>query len=161
MPESGVIMVKKTIRRANKVEQISLFAEENRLQKLSELGDSLERLNVINREMFRPELKNALHKERKSNAGRPPYDCVLLFKTLVLQRIYNLSDDQTEYQINDIKSKTGCRIEHVFGYMTVSIHGLTLRSVGIKRAEFNIGLTNLVYNICRYSALKREGCVMG
>ena len=79
------------------MEQISLFAEENRLQKLSELGDSLERLNVINWEMFRPELKNALHKKRKSNAGRPPYDCVLLFKTLVLQRIYNLSDDQTEY----------------------------------------------------------------
>lgn len=78
-----------------------MFAEENKLQKLSELGDSLERLNVINWEMFRPELKNALHKERKSNAGRPPYDCVLLFKTLVLQRIYNLSDDQTEYQIND------------------------------------------------------------
>ena len=143
------------------MEQISLFAEENRLQKLSELGDSLERLNVINRKMFRPELKNALHKERKSNAGRPPYDCVLLFKTLVLQRIYNLSDDQTEYQINDIKSKTGCRIEHVFGYLAVSMHGLTLRSVGIKRAEFNIGLTNLVYNICRYSILKREGCVTG
>jgi len=111
--------------------------------------------------MFRPELKNALHKERKSNAGRPLYDCVLLFKTLVLQRIYNLSDDQTDYQINDIKSKTGCRIEHVFGYMTVSMHGLTLRSVGIKRAELNIGLTNLVYNICRYSILKREGCVTG
>ena len=66
------------------MEQISLFAEENRLQKLSELGDSLERLNVINRKMFRPELKNALHKERKSNAGRSPYDCVLLFKTLVI-----------------------------------------------------------------------------
>ena len=68
MPESGIIMVKKTIRRANKVEQISLFAEETDFKKLSELGDSLERLNVINLEMFRPELKNALHKERKSNA---------------------------------------------------------------------------------------------
>ena len=43
----------------------------------------------------------ALIRERKSNAGRPPYDCILLFKTIVLQRLYNLSDDQTEYQIND------------------------------------------------------------
>ncbi len=50
------------------MEQISLFAEETDFKKLSELGDSLERLNVINLEMFRPELKNALHKERKSNA---------------------------------------------------------------------------------------------
>lgn len=33
--------------------------------------------------------------------GRPPYDCILLFKTIVLQKLYNLSDDQTEYQIND------------------------------------------------------------
>jgi len=74
---------------------------------------------------------------------------------------FNEKHKKTEYQINDIKSKTGCRIEHVFRYMTVSMHGLTLRSVGIKRAEFNIGLTNLVYNICRYSILKREGCVTG
>ena len=70
-----------------------------------------------------------------------------------------LTDEQKES--NRIKSKTRCRIERVFGYMTVSMHGLTLRSVGIKRAEFNIGLTNLVYNICRYSILKREGCVTG
>lgn len=83
------------------MEQFTMFAEESRLQKLSELGDSLENLDVINWEMFRPELNRALKKERKSNAGRPPYDCILLFKILVLQRIYNLSDDQTEYQIND------------------------------------------------------------
>jgi len=31
----------------------------------------------------------------------PPYDCVLLFKILILQRFYNLSDYQVEYQIND------------------------------------------------------------
>ena len=29
------------------MKQISIFAEENRLQKLSELGDCLERLNVV------------------------------------------------------------------------------------------------------------------
>jgi hypothetical protein len=36
------------------MKQISLFAEENRLQKLSELGDCLERLKIIDRESFRP-----------------------------------------------------------------------------------------------------------
>ena len=39
--------------------------------------------------------------------------------------------------------------------------GLTVRSVGMKRAEFNIGLTNLVYNICRYTFLERKRCIAG
>ena len=34
-------------------------------------------------------------------AGRPSYDVILMFKILVLQRLYNLSDDQMEFQIND------------------------------------------------------------
>lgn len=330
--------------------QFSLFGEVDRLARLSQLGDCLERLKIINWESFRPELQAATSKERKSKAGRPPYDVVMLFKVLVLQRLYNLSDDQTEYQINDRisfmrflgltlndrvpdaktiwlfrdtltkagaieklfacfgeqletqglithkgtivdatfvdapkqrntrkenetikngevpeewsdhphklaqkdtdarwakknqethygykdhakvdadsklitdyavtsaevhdsnefedflnekdqvvyadsayvgktipqgvencvnekgykgkplteaqkesnrqKSKTRARIEHVFGFITGSMHGLTLRSIGINRARFNIGLTNLVYNMCRYSILKRKG----
>ena len=336
------------------MKQISLFAEENRLQKLSELGDCLERLRIIDWESFRPTIALALIRERKSNAGRPPFDCILLFKIIILQRLYNLSDDQTEYQINDRmsfmrflglglddkvpdaktiwlfkdtltkagiidrlfsqfnqmleergiithkgtivdatfvdaprqrnsrdenkkikngeipeewkeephkmaqkdvdarwtkkgdekhygyknhvkvdsdsklildyavtpanvhdsnefenffneqdevgyadsayvgkklpkhvrnevcekgcrnkpltdeqkennrrKSKIRCRIEHVFAYMTMSMHGLSVRSIGIERAAFNIGLTNLVYNLCRYSFLSRKEAVVG
>ena len=331
-----------------------MFAEETQLERLSKLGDSLEKLKIIDFEAFRPQLENALRKERKSNAGRPPFDVVMMFKILVLQRLFNLSDDQTEYQITDRmsfqrfiglslgervpdaktiwlfrdtltqsgvirdlfmtfngmlaskgiithtgtivdatfvdaprqrnsrnendkikngetpeeweenpnklaqkdtdarwtkkndethygyknhvkvdadskiitdyattsanvhdsnefteflneedkviyadsayigkeipdhvenrvcekgyrgkpltdeqkesnrkKSKTRCRIEHVFGFMTGSMHGITLRSIGIERAEFNIGLTNLVYNICRYTILKRKEVCMG
>ncbi len=334
--------------------QINLFAEETQLQRLSELGDSLEKLNVIDFESFRPLLEKVNCKERKSKAGRPSYDVVMMFKILVLQRLFNLSDDQTEYQITDRmsfqrfiglslgervpdaktiwlfkdtitqkeiieplfnqftaqlesqgiithtgtivdatfvdaprqrntreennqikngetpkeweenthklaqkdtdarwtkkndethygyknhvkvdadskiitdyattsanihdsnefseflgeddkviyadsayvgkeipkhvenricekgyrgkpltdeqkesnrrKSKIRCRIEHVFGFITVSMHGLTVRSIGIKRAEFNIGLTNLVYNFCRYTILKRKEVYMG
>ena len=81
--------------------QLGLFNEEIRLEKLSKLGDSLEKLNVIDWEMFRPMLNSALRKEHKGSGGRPPYDYLLLFKTLILQRLFNLSDDQTEYQIND------------------------------------------------------------
>ena len=336
------------------MKQISLFAEENRFEKLSELGDCLERLKIIDWESFRPTIALALIRERKSNAGRHPYDCILLFKTIVLQRLYNLSDDQTEYQINDRmsfmrflglglddkvpdaktiwlfkdtltkagiidqlfsqfnrlleergiithkgtivdatfvdaprqrnsrdenekikngeipeeweknphkmaqkdidarwtkkrdethygykdhakmdadsklildyvvtpanvhdsnefedffneqdkaayadsayvgkklpkhvrnevcekgyrnkplteeqkknnrrKSKIRCRIEHVFAFMTMSMHGLTVRSIGIERAAFNIGLTNLVYNLCRYSFLSRKEAATG
>jgi len=81
--------------------QLGFFNEEIRFEKLSKLGDSLEKLNIIDWESFRPILNGALKKERKGHGGRPPYDYLLLFKTLILQRLYNLSDDQTEYQIND------------------------------------------------------------
>ena len=56
---------------------------------------------TIDWEKFRPILTDALKKEAKGAGGRPPYDSVLMFKILILQRIYNLSDEQTEYQIND------------------------------------------------------------
>ncbi|MDR1675367.1 MAG: transposase, partial [Tannerella sp.] len=42
-----------------------------------------------------------LSKLSKGGGGRPPYDYVLMFKILILQRYYNLSDDQVEFQIND------------------------------------------------------------
>lgn len=341
--------------------QIGLWDESLRLEKLSKLGDSLEKLNhAIDWEMFRPKLTKVFKKQAKGAGGRPPYDYVMLFKVLVLQRIYNLSDDQTEYQINDrmsfmrflglglgdrvpdaktiwlyrdtltkanvirelfdlfneqlesaglithtgtivdatfveaprqhnhhdenedikqgkipeewkkpenihklrrkdrdarwtrkgkefhfgykdhvkadadsklitdytvtpanvhdsqpmpaminetdkavyadsaywgsvvaealpqtvenhihergtkkqplteeqkasnkVKSKTRCRIEHIFGFMTGSMHGITVRSVGLARAEFNIGLTNLIYNLCRFEFFNRPVKAMG
>ena len=341
--------------------QIGLWDESLRLEKLSKLGDSLEKLNhAIDWEMFRPKLTNVFKKQAKGAGGRPPYDYVMLFKVLVLQRIYNLSDDQTEYQINDRmsfmrflglglgdrvpdaktiwlyrdtltkanvirelfdlfnaqledaglithtgtivdatfveaprqhnhhdenddikqgktpeewkklqnihklrqkdtdarwtrkgrefhfgykdhvkadadsklitdytvtpanvhdsqpmpaminendkaiyadsaywgsvvaealpdtvenhihergtkkqplteeqkasnrrKAKTRCRIEHIFGFMTRSMHGLTVRCVGLARAEFNIGLTNLIYNLCRFEFLNRSAKTVG
>ncbi|MGA8171245.1 MAG: IS5 family transposase [Methylocystis sp.] len=60
-------------------------------------------------EAFRDKLKAALitgglrakAEERKSAAGRKPWDEVLIFKALVLQALYNLSDDQAEYQLRD------------------------------------------------------------
>jgi len=55
----------------------------------------------IDFEIFRELLETSLHKTPKGKGGRPPYDYVLMFKILILQRYYNLSDDQTEYQIND------------------------------------------------------------
>ena len=93
------------------MKQIGLFDEEKRLDKLSELGDSLEKLNgVINWERFRPILDRGMEKmrkERKGPGGRPAYEFVLLFKILVLARLFNLSDDQAEYQINDRMSFMG------------------------------------------------------
>jgi IS5 family transposase len=332
---------------------LNFFAEEDRLSKLSKLGDQLEKLNnVMSWGIFESTLKSVFEKESKGAGGRPPYDYVMMFKILILQRIYNISDDQTEFQINDRmsfmrflglalgetvpdaktiwnfrnrlvnagvieplfalftreletcgiithkgtivdatfvdvpkqrntreenkqvkegevpgdwsenkrwqkdtdarwtkknnevhfgykdhvkvdadskiitdyavtganvhdsqiftvflddtdetifadsaytgqevpekiraeicekgyrnhplteeqkaknreKSKVRCRIEHVFGYMTGSMRGITFRGIGKTRADFNIGLTNLVYNMCRYATLRRLAPVSG
>ena len=56
---------------------------------------------------------------------------------------------------NNRKSKTRCRIEHIFGFMTNSMKGITVRSIGFERAWLQIGLLNLVYNMCRYKVLKK------
>jgi len=73
-----------------------------RMSKLSQLGDPLERLSKgVDFEMFRSLLEERLTKEAKGEGGRPPYDYVLMFKIMILQRYYNLSDEQVEFQIND------------------------------------------------------------
>lgn len=84
------------------MKQIGMFDEEKRLEKLSKLGDTLEKLNgAVDWEEFRPLLNHAFKQAPKGAGGRPPYDYVMMFKILVLQRVYNLSDEQTEFQIND------------------------------------------------------------
>ena len=69
------------------------------------LEGSMDRLSPLNElipwELFSECLAPLEKKERKSNAGRKPIDRLQLFKMLILQQLYNLSDDQTEYQIHD------------------------------------------------------------
>ncbi len=78
------------------------FDQDIRLSKLSSLGDPLERLNKgIDFECFRELLETGLSKLSKGKGGRPPYDYVMMFKITILQRYYNLSDEQVEFQIND------------------------------------------------------------
>ena len=72
---------------------MNLFTDDNRLEKLMELGDSLLKLNVVNWERFRPALEKAFQKERKEQRGQSSYDVVMMFKVLVLQRLFILSDD--------------------------------------------------------------------
>lgn len=82
--------------------QFGFFDRVDREKRLTELGDNLERLNkAIDWEMFRPILTKALYKEHKGAGGRPRFDPVMMLKILILQRYYNLSDEQTEYQITD------------------------------------------------------------
>lgn len=79
-----------------------LFDFQYRLDYLTENGDVLPQLKkLIPWEKFRGDLEVIHEKERKSNAGRKPFDVVLMFKIAILQSLYNLSDDEMEYQIMD------------------------------------------------------------
>ena len=79
-----------------------LFGLEFHLRNLDKCADPLVRLDaLVEWELFRPTLRTIRDKARKSNAGRPPFDEVLMFKILILQSLYNLSDDATEFQIRD------------------------------------------------------------
>lgn len=84
------------------MKQSGFFDVEERLARLSGLGDQLEAFSrTVDFEAFRPDLEQALAYSDRSKGGRPPFDPVLMFKILVIQTLNNLSDDRTEYLIND------------------------------------------------------------
>ena len=82
--------------------QPGFFDYQDRLELLEQLGDPLPKLErAVDWDAFRP-LFGAVYKNSDpGKGGRPPYDAVLMFKVLVLQHLYNLGDDQTEFQIRD------------------------------------------------------------
>ena len=46
-------------------------------------------------------LNKALEKEAKGPGSRPAFDKVMMFKILILQEYFGLSDEQMEFQITD------------------------------------------------------------
>jgi hypothetical protein len=63
-----------------------------------------------------------------------------------------LTDGQKANNIE--KSKTGARVEHIFGFVENSMNGSFVRTIGMARAKAKIGMMNLTYNICRCTQLK-------
>jgi len=79
-----------------------LFDYENQLEKINAHQPPLNKLDkTIDWEMFRKPIEDALYVEAKAPGGRPPFDRLMMFKILILQKYYNLSDEQTEFQIKD------------------------------------------------------------
>ncbi len=77
------------------------FDVQFRLNKIDTNGDPLIKLNkTINWKLFLPTVNTVRDKERKG-VGPKGYDSILLLKMLILQSLYNLSDDQIEYQVLD------------------------------------------------------------
>ena len=82
--------------------QRGFFDVDDRLKRLSDMGDQLEAFGfAVDFEAFRPELVAALSYSNGSQGGRPPFDPVMMFKILVIQAANNLSDERAEFLIND------------------------------------------------------------
>jgi IS5 family transposase len=75
------------------------------MEKMDKIGDPLIKMRDLIpwEKLFREPLDRIFRGEQvdKGAGGRPAYDSILMFKILILQRTYSLSDEEMEYQIND------------------------------------------------------------
>ncbi|MGH6818908.1 MAG: IS5 family transposase [Methylovirgula sp.] len=82
--------------------QPGFFDVDDRLKRLSDLGDQLLAFSgAVDFEVFRADLHAGLAYSDGAMGGRPPFDPVMMFKVLVIQATNNLSDERTEFLIND------------------------------------------------------------
>ena len=82
--------------------QAGFWSVEERLRELSEQGDPLEKLvAIVDFELFRPVLGEALGGMDRSKGGRPPFDAILKFKMLYLQAQHGLGFEATEHLVRD------------------------------------------------------------
>lgn len=71
-------------------------------KRIAKIGDPLTKLDkVMDWEMFREPLTKVCQKEDYTKGGRPPIDVIIKFKASVLRRLYSLSFEELEYQLND------------------------------------------------------------
>lgn len=86
------------------INPLGLFDDHFLMEKLTKLGDPLQKLNeFVDWNIFKAPLLKAIENTtiEPSKGGRPAFDRLMMFKALILQGFYNLSDDQLEYQIVD------------------------------------------------------------
>ena len=82
--------------------QTGLFGLPDHLRKLSTTSDPLEVLSkVVDFEVFREALEEALNYSNSARGGRPPYDAVAMFKVLILAARHTVSDERMEFLIRD------------------------------------------------------------
>ena len=83
-------------------EQGGLFDYQQRKVELSRRATPLDRLNErMDWEQFRAVLAGHLNYQHGARGGRTPWDPVLMFKIILLQKYFDLSEEQTEFQILD------------------------------------------------------------
>lgn len=80
--------------------EATFFDFSDKFQKLNNYNKAINKLNdLIDWKIFLPTIEKCFYKENRGIGGRPHYDYILMFKILILQRIYNLSDEAIEYEI--------------------------------------------------------------
>ena len=85
--------------------QRGFWDEQNRVAKLQQKKPVLMRLpETIPWDSFRPLIEKGYTQERRSNAGCKRIDPLILFKILIFQQLFNLSDEELEFQVNDRRS---------------------------------------------------------
>ena len=119
--------------------QMGFFDLSDRYASLDAKKDPLVEINaVVPWDEFRPALERVWRKpdaERKPRAGRKPTDAVLMFKALVLSALYNLSDDQIEYQVRDPLTGRGLPANPERGLSFMRFLGLGSRGSGARRQD--------------------------
>ena len=86
--------------KVNSVRTLGSYELEAKYSRVSRLGDNLQELSaLVDWNAFRNVLEKA-HSETQG-PGMPSYDCILLFKMLLLQAWHRLPDEQLEYQVAD------------------------------------------------------------
>lgn len=79
-----------------------LFAHEAHHQKLDELGDPLQEIERhVDFATLAARVDESVPRPDRTKGGRPPYPTETMVRILVLKRLYNLSDEQMEYQLLD------------------------------------------------------------
>jgi IS5 family transposase len=72
------------------------------VEELKQRTTALDKLNeAVDWELFRPVLEKRMAYSDQAKGGRPPDDPVFMFKVVVLQKYYGLSEEETEFQILD------------------------------------------------------------
>ncbi len=110
---------------------------------------------VINWDIFRKPIEEVLHVELK-----PPYDYLMMFKIIILQKYYNLSDEQIEFQIKDRLSFMqflGLQIgDNVPDKKTIYLFKEELQEKKLAQKLFDLFTTQLIHN----GVVVREGSMI-
>src|SRR5690242_16187199 len=110
--------------------QAGFFDVDERLKQLSAKGDNLERLSaVVDFELFRADLERAVPRADGSKGGRPPFDHVLMFKTLI----------QPPLQHKTRRLRKRVPVSHLARVRTWLKYGMTIRQAadmyGVSESE--------------------------
>ena len=150
------------------INPLGLFDEHFLLERLTKLKGPLVKFEEhVDWQIFAPILDLVFAKPKNSGkTGRPPFNRIMMFKIMILQSLYNLprvilyytgSDGIPDYRSPMLhESKARARVEHVFGYMTNSMNGMYIKTIGIFRAAAKIGISNLTYNMMRCVQLNKK-----